>query len=116
MKIAILTRPETMERCTGKGCLRACFTHTDAFARYEKDVELAAFTHAGGDLERKIEMLKKNGVETVHLSSCMRSKAGDYEAIAERLAADFDVVGYTHGEEDGNTRKSIILRRKKTEE
>ena len=115
MKVAILTRQETLERCTGKGCLRACLTNTDAFARYEDEVELVAFTHAGGDLEHKIDMMKKNGVEAVHLSSCMRSKADDYEALAERLANDFDVVGYTHGDEEGKTRKSVILKHKKTE-
>lgn len=115
MKVAILTRQETLERCTGKGCLRACLTHTDAFARYDGEVELVAFTHAGGDLEHKIDMMKKNGVEAVHLSSCMRSKADDYEALAERLANDFDVVGYTHGDEEGKTRKSVILQHKKME-
>ena len=99
MKIAILVREETMQRCTGKGCLAAFFQKKDAFRRYEDEIELVAFSHAGGDIDHKITTMIKNGVEAVHLSSCMRGKASNYETLAKRLGVHFDVVGYTHGSE-----------------
>lgn len=105
-KIAILVRKETLERCTGKGCLKAFFNRKDAFAAYG-DAELVAFTHAGGDIDRKIEMLLKSGVDTVHLSSCLRAKAPDYEELGKKLAAHFQVVGYTHGAAEGKERTTF---------
>lgn len=97
MKIAIIVREETADVCTGKGCLDAFYKRKDAFEDYGQDVELIAFTHHGGDFEKKLNRLKENGVDVIHLSSCMRSKCPDYEALIERLQADFTVVGYTHG-------------------
>ena len=108
MKIAILVREETMLRCTGKGCLNAFFQRQDAFAGYAEALELVAFSHAGGDIDHKIEMLRKNGVDVVHLSSCMRGKAQNYEALAKRLGEYFDVVGYTHGAPDGKEQATIF--------
>ncbi len=111
MKIAIIVREETLQRCTGGGCMNAFTQRLDSFARYagRDDVELVAFTHNGGDLEKKIAALKKKAVEVVHLSSCIRGKDPEYEQLARRLAKDFAVVGYTHGEEMGSTRQAIIL-------
>lgn len=99
MKIGILVREETMMKCTGKGCLNAFFQRKDAFARYEGEVQLLTFTHVGGDLNRKIEKMMESGIETIHLSSCLRAKSSDYEALANRLSEHFNVVGYTHGSE-----------------
>ena len=45
----------------------------------------------------------------VHLSSCLRSKDPNYEALAQKLSEHFQVVGYTHGSEIGKTRQAIIL-------
>jgi predicted metal-binding protein len=112
MKIAILVREETMQRCTGKGCLNAFFRRKDAFAGYGDEAELVSFSHSGGDIDHKIELMLKNGVDVVHLSSCMRSKAPNYEALAQRLAEHFDVVGYTHGSEAGKERAAILLQAK----
>ncbi len=111
MKIAIIVREETMRRCTGSGCMNAFFQRLDSFARYAdcNDVELVAFTHNGGDLEKKIATLKKKAVDVVHLSSCIRGKDSNYEALARRLSEDFAVVGYTHGGEVGSTGPAIIL-------
>lgn len=111
MKIAIIVREETMLRCTGGGCLNAFFQRIDSFARYagRDDVELVAFTHNGGDLEKKIATLKKKAVDVVHLSSCTRGKDPNYEALAQRLSADFAVVGYSHGGELGSTGPAIML-------
>lgn len=111
MNIAILVREETAKVCTSGGCLSAFFAKEDSFARYKDlaEVNLVALTHAGGDLEKKIASFKKKEVEIVHLSSCLRSKDPDYEVLAQRLAQDFQVVGYTHGSEIGKTRPAIIL-------
>lgn len=111
MKIAILVREETMQRCTGKGCLNAFFQKKDAFSRYEEEIELIAFSHADGDIDRKIETMIKNGVDVVHLSSCMRGKALNYESLAKRLSQHFDVVGYTHGSEEGKVQNTINIKK-----
>ena len=115
MKVSILVREETLQRCTGKGCLAAFFQKKDAFARYaeEPELELAAFTHAGGDMTHKIEMLRGNGVDVVHLSSCLRSKAKNYEELAEILGRHFDVVGYTHGGENGKEQQTVSIIKKR---
>lgn len=111
MKIAIIVREETMMRCTGSGCMNAFFQRIDSFARYadRQDVELVSFTHNGGEIEKKIDVLKKKGVDAVHLSSCIRGKDTNYETLAKRLSEHFAVVGYTHGEEIGSTGQAIIL-------
>lgn len=112
-KIAIMVNEDTMQRCTCGGCVNAVINKKDAFARYEQeDIELVGFTHAGGDLERKLEQLKKKGVEAIHLSSCMRTKNPNYEVIAHRIAEDFDVVGYTHGGEVSKTGAMAIIKEK----
>ncbi len=111
MKVAILVREETMKRCTGKGCLNAFFQRKDAFAGYEGDIELITFSHADGDIDHKIETMIKNGVDVVHLSTCMRGKAPNYEALAKRLSEHFDVVGYTHGSKEGKGQETIIMKK-----
>lgn len=110
-KIAVLVNEDTMQRCSCGGCLKAFMGKKDSFERYaNEDIELVGFTHAGGDLDKKIASLEKNGVTTVHLSTCMRGKNDQYEDIAARCAEKFDVVGYTHGgpvSKDG--KEAIIL-------
>lgn len=111
MKIAIIVRNETLDKCTGHGCLKAFSTRSDAFADYDENAELVSFTQDSGDLDRKIATLRKNGVEVVHLSSCIRAKREDYAELAEKLSLYFHVVGYTHGSFEGRTRKAICLNR-----
>ncbi|MDH3453873.1 MAG: CGGC domain-containing protein [Desulfuromonadales bacterium] len=110
-RIAIFVRKATLDRCTGKGCLNAFFQRIDAFADYDEQVQLIAFTHEEGDLQHKIANLKKHRVDVVHLSTCLRAKSADYEALAERLSHDFEVVGYTHGGCEGKTRQAIKLQK-----
>lgn len=111
MKVAIIVRDETMQRCTGSGCMNAFFQRLDSFARYAEweDVELVAFTHNGGDIEKKIAVLKQKGVDVVHLSSCIRGKDPNYVQLAQLLSKHFAVVGYTHGDEIGKSGQAIIL-------
>lgn len=112
MKIAILVNEDTMKRCTGKGCFNAFFKRIDAFSQYGPEAEILGFTHIGGDIQHKIEKLKKSGVDTVHLSTCLRGKYEGYEELAHELAIHFDVMGYTHGSEKGKTRDAINLKKK----
>lgn len=111
MKIAIIVRSETLDRCTAKGCMSAFFERRDSFARCDEKARLVAFTHDGGDLDHKIENLRKHGVDTVHISTCIRARRENYEELAQRLARHFDVVGYTHGSCEGRTRRAICLRK-----
>jgi len=108
-KIAIIVRHETLNNCTGKGCLNAFFERNDSFASYNAETRLVGFTQESGDLEKKLARLKESGVEVVHLSSCLRARSADYEALAERLSRDFAVVGYTHGDLRGRTREALCL-------
>lgn len=111
MKVAIMVYEDTMQRCTGSGCLNAFFNKIDSFARYDgqDNVELVSFTHGGGDLDKKIAMWRKKGVDVVHLSSCTRSKAENYAALAQKLSKDFAVVGYTHGDAVAKQGETMIL-------
>lgn len=112
MKIAIIVREETADKCIGKGCLNAFYKRIDAFENYKDDTELIGFTHDGGDLDHKIERLIENGVEVVHLSTCMRSKSQQYEALAQRLSEHFKVVGFSHGSAVGKTRETVFFEKK----
>lgn len=112
MNIAILVREETMKRCTGKSCLNAFFQKKDAFARYkDEEIELVTFSHAGGDIDHKIKRMIKNGVKVIHLSTCMRGKAANYESLGRLLSEHFEVVGYTHRLKDGKEYNTIHLKK-----
>ncbi|WP_032120505.1 CGGC domain-containing protein [Clostridium amazonitimonense] len=114
MKIGIIVNEDTANRCTGKGCLDAFYKTKDSFERYKdvEDIELMAFTHDGGDINRKIEKMISNGVEVVHLSSCMRGSSDNYEKLADILSEHFEVVGYTHGSKEGKKNNTINLDKK----
>ena len=110
LKIAILVREETSQRCTGQGCLRSFFAKTESFARYRgMDIELTGFFHSGGDLDYKLAKMKEAGVEVIHLSTCMRGKYDGYNDLVEKIGKDFDVIGYTHGSEHGKKRKTVSV-------
>lgn len=111
MKIAILVNKETMETCTGKGCLNAYLKKIDSFDIYE-EADLIGFTNSQGDIDRKIEKFKENQVETIHLASCLRSQSDTYYELAEKLSKDFNVIGYTHGSKEGKNRETVFLRKK----
>ena len=112
VKIAVMVREETTQKCTGKGCLRSFFAKTESFARYQgQEVELIAFFHSGGDLDHKLKQLKAAGVEVVHVSTCTRGKDPHYAQLVEKIAEDFHVFGYTHGPAEGKTTQTLTLAR-----
>jgi len=110
LKIAILVREETSGRCTGKGCLRSFFAKEESFARYnDTEIELIGFFHSGGDLDYKLSKMKEAGVQVIHVSTCMRGKYEGYEELVKKISKDFDVIGYTHGSENGKMRRTEII-------
>ncbi len=115
IKIAILVREETSQKCTGKGCLQSFFAKSESFARYTgSDVELTGFFHSGGDLEYKLGKMKEAGVQAIHVSTCMRARYERYEELVHRISKDFDVIGYTHGSENGKNVRTVSVTRKKS--
>lgn len=108
MKIAIIVREETLQKCTGKGCFKAFFSKNDSFERYDGSAEIRVFTHEGGDFEKKVERMIAEEIDVVHLSTCLRGKSDQYEALAKNLSAYFEVVGYTHGSKDGKKGNTVF--------
>jgi hypothetical protein len=51
-------------------------------------------------------------VDTVHLSTCIRGKNENYEEMAEKLSEHFNIIGYTHGNVAGKTRRAVFLEKK----
>jgi predicted metal-binding protein len=110
IKIAILIREETSQKCTGSGCLKSFNQRSESFSRYQREeIQLVGFFHSGGDLEYKIQKMKDAGVDIIHVSTCMRAKHDDYEELLQRLGKDFDVIGYTHGSKEGKTRSTVSV-------
>jgi len=108
MKIAIIVREETLQKCTGKGCFKAFFSRSDSFASYDEAAEILGFTHEGGDFEKKIERMISEGIDVVHLSTCLRGKSDQYEALAKTLSAHFQIIGYTHGSREGKKGNTVF--------
>jgi predicted metal-binding protein len=62
--------------CGGGKCLRAFHMREGAFARYQnEEVQLVGYTTCGGCPGGNVEYvpaeMKKNGVEVIHLATCM---------------------------------------------
>lgn len=108
MKIAIIVREETLQKCTGKGCFKAFFSRSDSFEAYGSDAEIRVFTHEGGDFQKKLERMLAEEIDVVHLSTCLRGKSNRYEVLAKQLAEHFEVVGYTHGSREGKKENTVF--------
>lgn len=107
-KIGIINCYEVSKRCSGSGCFKAFNNNTGSFEDYnDEDKELISFVHCNGCGEQSIEevllrakKMKKNGVDCIHLSSCIRSKCPWYDDFIRELSKDFKVVGYTHSKKN----------------
>lgn len=79
-KIAIIRCLDSSLRCTGSGCMSAWNQRDKAFSRYAgQDISLEAFLNCNGcdcdpaqdeAMIRKLDRLKKMGVEVVHTGGC----------------------------------------------
>ena len=103
-KIGIINCFEVSKRCSGSGCFKAFNNKGDSFEKHGSEAELISFVHCNGCSENSVEQvasraerMKELGVNTIHLSSCIRSKCPYYEEFIEALSKDFEVIGYTHG-------------------
>lgn len=114
-KVAIYICGEVSKRCTANGCLRAFNEVEDSFSIYEDEgCKLVAVNTCNGCDEKpletlnvKIEKLQKADVDTIHLSSCLRSRCKYYEEYVNEFAKHFDVIGYTHGSKEGKKNNNI---------
>jgi predicted metal-binding protein len=74
-KIAVVRCEIVSEACPGVGCFKAFNERKSQFELYGKDAEMIAFFTCGGCSGRRVyrlvNALKKHGLDTVHLSSCM---------------------------------------------
>ncbi len=87
MKIAILTCLNSNDVCTRAGCLQAFFQRKDFFKNYGEDVELTALMTCNGckkerpvepeedaGMQEKIQRLKDENVEVVHIGVCRNTQ------------------------------------------
>ncbi len=122
-KIGIYVCGNVSKKCTANGCMRAFNENKDSFSIYdESNYKLVAFNNCNGCNEEpmesllvKIEKFKKAGADTVHLSSCIRSKCEHYQEFADELSKSFDVIGYTHGSAEGKKNNNINKKKLSTE-
>ena len=115
-KIAVLRCLITSASCAATGCFTAFNEKSKHFARYAgEDVQMAAMCTCNGcgnsmlenqeGIEKKIERMGKNEINTVHLSACCTKKREDgtkylcpkIAKIAARLESmGIEIVNGTH--------------------
>ncbi|EKS4343862.1 CGGC domain-containing protein [Clostridium sporogenes] len=107
MAIAIMACRKLVGKCSGTGCFKAYNDSTAAFKIYENNKPvLSSFFYCigcektktkGEDWEHKISQLKKNNVDTIHLSVCIKVECNKYEEH-ERILKNrgFKIVNGSH--------------------
>lgn len=92
-------------KCSGINCFKAFNNRTKAFERYrECNVNLMAFFHCNGceknfleEQTHKFDQLKRCGVSTIHMSTCMVNKCHRYDVLkGDLINSGFDVVDGSH--------------------
>ncbi len=95
MKIAIMHCRQASDVCTGASCFKAfnnCLKHFEQYK--ENKPELAAFFDCGGcEIDRKtdpgmiekMDRLKSEGVDKIHIGVCIREKCPSFNNIIEML-------------------------------
>ena len=114
-KIAIYVCGEVSKKCIASGCLRAFNEKSESFERYkDQEYKLVVFNNCPGcdefpveNLKMKMDKFKKVDIDVVHLSTCIRGRCEYYEEFAKILSENFEVVGYTHGSENGKKNNNI---------
>ena len=107
-RIAILACRNAEEVCAGVSCLQAFFRRDGSFASYGDDaLELTAVLHCNGcrgvedqgpfdqgefrplsqdvGMQKKLERLEREGVDTVHLGICCWNREGEICPWAEEI-------------------------------
>lgn len=104
-KIGIINCYEISKKCSGTGCINAFNNKSGSFNKYAfKDCEIIHFMQCPGcskDVVNKLiyesQKMKIDGVTSIHLSTCIRSKCAWYNQFINELSKDFQVSDYTHG-------------------
>jgi predicted metal-binding protein len=101
-KIAVLRCFKVSSKCSG--CIKAFNNKNGSFNDYDATLDMVMQIPCSGCNEKSIkeilnssEKLKKQGVSSVHLSTCIRASCPYYKEFINELSKDFKVVGYTHG-------------------
>ena len=112
-KIAVLRCFKISSKCSGSGCTKAFNKKTASFNDYEDDSQMLMSIPCSGCSEDSLaevlessKELKNQDVESIHLSTCMRSKCPYYNEFVQELSKDFQVIGYTHATKK-NTEKYL---------
>lgn len=107
MNIAIMHCHRAPTVCTGAACFRAFNNRSKSFERYaDASVMLCAFFDCGGceaelgvhaGMTEKMERLKKEGVERIHVGVCVGAKCPKRQALLAYVRGyGFDIIEGTH--------------------
>ena len=107
MNIAIMACRKLSNKCSGTGCFNAYNNSQDAFECYkdEKPI-LKSFFYCSGckkmifedeDWENKINQLKRNDVDVIHIALFAKVECRDYDKHERLLSQEgFKVIHGTH--------------------
>ena len=106
-KIGIINCYKISKKCAGVGCINAFNEKSGAFDKYAfRDAEIVGFIHCSGCSENatakvihEAKKMEERGVQTIHLSSCIKSDCKWYDDFIEKLSDTFEVVDFTHSNE-----------------
>lgn len=112
-KIAVLRCFKVSSKCSGSGCIKAFDKKAASFNDYEDNSQMVMSIPCSGCNEDSLKeildvskKLKCQGVDNIHLSTCIRSKCPYYNEFMQELSKNFQVVGYSHGNKK-NTEKYL---------
>ncbi|MGL4914455.1 MAG: CGGC domain-containing protein [Romboutsia sp.] len=111
MKIAIMACRKLIGKCSGSGCFDAYNESKDAFEVYNDDKPvLSSFFYCSGckttlgeseNWEHKMAQLKRKGVDTIHISLCIKVECDNYSKHEKILKNyGFNVVHGTHKQKE----------------
>ncbi|MBO3444611.1 CGGC domain-containing protein [Clostridium sp. CCUG 7971] len=107
MNIAIMACRKLVPKCSGSGCFKAYNNSEKAFEIYkDENCELSSFFYCAGcnetitqdeDWSHKINQLKNNNVEVIHLAYCIKVECKHYEKHEDMLSKEgFKIVHGSH--------------------
>lgn len=112
-KIAVLRCYKVSKKCSGKSCVKAFKNKNASFKDCEDNSQMSITIPCSGctidstnEILASTVELKTQGVERIHLSTCIMLKCPYYNEFLKELSKDFQVVGYTHALK--NNKKAIL--------
>jgi len=103
-KIGIINCYKMSKSCSGRLCFPAMNSRSDAFQAYGPEgFELRAFGHCNEccktspeDIALRASSMREAGVETIHISTCIKKFCPNYDNFIQILSKDFKIVTGTH--------------------